>query len=693
MKVPEIIEMVHQAQHLRSDVDSDVVENIRFLMGRFGSSTEFEDMDRVDVNMAWANMMAIIPTLYWRNPRVMAKGKRPQDLLKAPVLEAGIQHHLGKVGTQRTTQRLIVDAHCAPYSLAKLGYRVKDVEVAVKVNRKTGATVVVDESDEVDLSEFDVEQRTLAVGERPILQRVSFLSQWIDPLCADFDESPWLCQEITADVDRVIGNSNYKNTRKLQASGRVTDIFAANSQPGRMRPDIHTDQGPYSSGNGGIGKVRDNQVVLWEFWHKEERKLYVIVPDQGLTLREDDWPYPFFPYRAMQLGVPVPDTPYSIPPNSVWKAQQRELNKIRTYTLDHIKRNVTKILYDQAKLGGTQAEQDLREGTSQLVGVDGNPNEMAAALAASPVSADVWRCEENVKGDINDITGIAENRRASASAPGTTATEIRSIDNATGARIGYQRYQVSELVRWVAVGIHKLLRIYWDRKEWIQVTGRSDIEYRELDAEAIDGEFEIDIDVSSQLPPDKELEKKRALDNFSILAPIAVQRPDLLRFDELVRYLMERLEVPDPDRFLQTDDANRPPSRAEDERILLAQGGMPTFSPNDDHPGHILSHTEDAQNAKDEHERWRALMHLKKHLDYEEQRMLAQAMAASGMMQQVGGAMGQPGMGGPPPNVLPLQGGQGRQAPAPGYPMNPRLMSQDAPNPTTQNRVDSRRTG
>lgn len=690
MKPSEIVEMVNQAQLLRQDMERDWIENVQFLMGRFGSHGQYgQDVDRVDVNQAWANLMAIIPTLYWRNPRVLAKAKRPQDIMSAPVLESGIQHWITKIGTQRVTQRLIVDAHCFPFALSKLGFRVKDVAVAVKVDRTTGGLEVVDESEEIDLSEFDVEQRMLQVGERPVLKRVSLLSAWIDPLCADFEESEWLCEEVVRHVDEVKDDPKYKNTSKLKSTGKISDIFATNSAPTRGAPYMHENQGPYTSAIGGVAKVRDSQIVLWEFWHKIERRLYVIVPDQGVCLRDEDWPYPFFPYKAVQLGVPVPDTPYPMPPNSVWKPQQRELNNLRTYTLDHIKREIPKHLVDAGKCDN-QAQQDLREGVQQIVFVSGNPNEIHATLPGAPVSSDVWRAEATIKQDIISITGLPDFQRATAT-PDTTATEQRLIANATAARIDYQRAQIAEMVKWVASGIHKLLRVYWDKPEWIRVTGKSDWEYRQIDAEALGGEYEIEIEVGSQLPPDRETEKKRALDQFSILAPIAVQRPDLLKFDELVRYLMEKLEVPDPERFLQNEDVNKPPSDAHDEEHLLEQGGMPTFSPNDNHPGHILIHTEGIQRAGDDQDRWRRLVHLKKHLDHEEQRMIAQAMSQSDMLQQVGAAMGQPGMGGPPSNVVPLQGGQGRQSPQPGFPINPRQFSQAAPNTTTQTRVDSRR--
>jgi hypothetical protein len=702
LKVAEIVEMVSQAQMLRRDLEEDWIENIRFLMGRFGPKHEFEDVDRVDVNLAWANLMAIMPTLYWRDPRVVARARRPQDIVKAPVVEAAVQYALGKMGTQRTVQRLIVDAHCMAMALVKLGYRTRDVEVAVTIDRATGAMKVVDETEEIDLSEFDVEQRTMAVGETPILGRVSLLSAWIDPLCGDFNDSEWLAQEIIRDVKDVKKDPKYKNTSKLTATGPINDLFSTSKAPSRSSPDINDDQGPYASGITTLAKVKDNQIVLWEFWHKTENKLYVVCPHQGVMLREDDNPYPFFPFAALQLGVPVPDTPYAIPPNSVWKPQQKELNKIRTYTLDHIKREIPKHLVDASKMS-KQMQDDLREGVQQVIMVDGSPEGMVTSMPANPVSADTWRCEAAIKTDVQQISGVADYQRAGSAPEGTTATEIRAISNATAARIGYQRYQVSTLIRWVAVGVHQLLRVYWDREEWIKVTGRADWAYEKLDKEAVEGDFEIDIDVGTQLPPDKELEKKGALDQFSILAPIAVQRPDLLKFDELVRYLMEKLEVPNPERFLVSDDQNRPPANPENEEELLFQGGMPIFSPNDNHPQHILIHTQGLQEAKDDQDRWRRLMHLKKHLDYEEQQRMAVAMQQSMMLQQVqqaAGGMGPPPLGGVPPpgggpggNVVPLQGGQGRANPAPGYPIQPRMFNQQAPNPTQQTRVDSRKVG
>jgi len=690
LKVGEIIEMVSQAQMLRRQIEEDWVENIRFLSGRFGDKNEFEDIDRVDVNMAWANLMAIMPTLYWRNPRVIARPKRPQDVEKAPVLEAAVQHALSKMGTQRVIQRLIIDAHCMAFGLVKLGYRTRDVQVAVKINRQSGEMTVVDETEEIELSEFDVEQRTLAVGERPVLKRVSLLSAWLDPLCGDFADSEWVCEEVIRDVAEVKKDPKYKNTSKLTATGPINDLFATSQAPSRSAPEITQEQGPYASGLTSLARVKDNQIVLWEFWHKTEDRLYVVAPHQNVMLRDDDNPSPFFPFAALQLGVPVPDTPYPIPPNSVWKPQQKELNKIRTYTLDHIKREIPKHIIDGSRVP-PQMQADLREGVQQVIFSEGSPEGMVASLPANPVSPDTWRCEATVKTDVQQITGIADFQRAAAAPEGTTATEVRAIANSTAARIDYQRYQVSEIARWIATGVHKLLRIYWDREEWIKVTGIA-WHFQKLDAQALDGEYEIDIDVGTQLPPDKALEKKNALDQFSILAPIAVQRPDLLKFDELVRYLMEKLEVPNPERFLVSDDVNRPPADPADEEELLAQGGIPIFSPNDNQEAHIKMHVQGLLGAQDEQEQWRRQMHLKKHLDFEQQQMIAQQMAQSMMLQQVaaaaGGQQGMPPQGG---NVVPLQGGQGRANPAPGFPIQPRQFNQGVQNPTTQSRVDSRR--
>src|SRR3990167_419575 len=80
---------IRDARQRRSRVESDWRENVRFLKGDFGKDAAPIDA-RVRVNLYWSTMRALTPSIYARNPDIVATAKAPQHQDRAKVVSGAV---------------------------------------------------------------------------------------------------------------------------------------------------------------------------------------------------------------------------------------------------------------------------------------------------------------------------------------------------------------------------------------------------------------------------------------------------------------------------------------------------------------------------------------------------------------------------------------------------------------------------
>lgn len=678
----------------RKAAEADWIENVEMLNNNFSDVATLDD--RVNVNMFYSIVRAMIPALYFRDPELTVEPKRPQDEPYAPVMQAVLNYWFRRLGMKKTIQRMIADALCYPFAICKVGYVLEEVELEVTTDETAEIVGMDEERTQQALSDHSIEKRIEIRGSHPIAHRVAFRSFFMDPKAACIEEAEWVAEEIIRHLDDVKKDPAYKGTRNLGASARAVkdggasknrEFYGMEDRPKQAGSGL----GPFSE-PGTLGDDPDDQdlVRLYEIWDRREGRVYVVAEGHANYLRDDEWPYEIdrFPYVTQSLTIEVPDEPCPVPLLSVLKPQQREINDIRSYQLDHIKRAVGSVGVDTAKMDKKSLAQVRRGGRLKTIETKGNPNEVIANIPGAPLNPEVHIAMQDVKNDLAEMSGVAEFQRGLASPKGSTATEQRLMAQSASLSVDRMMDLTMSAVADIAKLVADLLQQFGTKEDFIRIWGDTGWEWREYTKDDIQGDYDVQIYAGSQLNLDQSVQIKQALDMFNLFAPIGLQGGPI-RFAPLARRVMEAMRIRKPDEILIDDGRDVPPQDPYDEEALLEMGGAPKISPNDEDDQHIPVHYEGIQKAKTPQEMHRRLTHLREHEVQKitkQQAAMMQAFQGGGMPGAApGGPMGQSPMG------QVNGGGMGRQQPAPGQPANPRAFAQKPPRTEDVNRSVSKR--
>lgn len=699
--VERLKDTVRQAMQFRKKIESDWAENVKMLNGDFWDWPDF-GLDRVQVNMFWATVRSMGPSLYMQDPDILTPPKRAQDVDSAAVMEAAINYWLPKMQTTDVMHELIPDALCCSFAVCKSGYVLNKVQAKVTIDHESGSMELADESQQVDLAEHSIELRDFMVGSHPCLNRVSPFNFYVDWKATGPHNAEWVFERIYRNIEEVKGDPAYENTRGLQPTSRyVKDGLWQHQYYQPTAADFfsgQSSQGPWGQNDRGF----DDIVELFEFWHRPTRKLYTLSPFHPKLLRSGGWPYEHakFPYHDLMLTVRVPDKLYPMPFLSAIKPQASELNKLRTYSLAFVKRAITRFFINSNMFDNETLEAFKSGKVAPVVPVDGDPKDAVYVLEGSGMGPETHKMIEDIKDDMRVISQIQDFQQPSSE---TTATSQKLISNNQNVAIGWMQRQVLRTVRDISSCTMANLKQFADLPQMIKITGRSDFPWREFTRDDIQGEYDCEVKPGTQLMQDRQMLQKGALDLFNLLVPVGLQTGKY-DVDELTLDVLKTFpHIRDPSKILKgAQDMNKPPNDPAAENILLSIGGMPKISPNDPDDMHIQVHQQGQAQAKTQEEAYRWLAHIQEH---EKAKMMKMAMAMMQAQQQAG--MQPPGQGGPPspppgggppgsgrppnPPQPPVQGGQGRPGAQPGFPMAPRQMSEKPATPDGMARAQSRR--
>src|SRR3990167_5352590 len=180
----------------------------------------------VPLNIIYHIVKNVIPSLYYKNPYIVAIPKRKKDEDSAPYVTAINNHYYKQIDVKRINQHIIFDAYVLGMGVCKLGYATrfgmdiedKEIEKRREQEKKKGLLELLGlrkpkEQEElpknIDLNEF-------IIAESPYVTWVSPFNFGIDPMANSIYEANYVYEKITTTLDRVKSNKNYKNTSNLK---------------------------------------------------------------------------------------------------------------------------------------------------------------------------------------------------------------------------------------------------------------------------------------------------------------------------------------------------------------------------------------------------------------------------------------------------------------------------------------------
>lgn len=687
--VDDILGKIAYVARKRKPVEEDWAENLRWMNGDFTGGEPEVVRDRVDVNLFWSLGRAIVPGVYFRDPDILVEPENPIGIERAPLLQAILRYRFRKMGVKKVIQKMIMDGLPHHKGFCKVGYVMETFRTEAETDPVTGeVTAVTDASTYHDLAEHQIEKMETQVGSHPVIHRVSPRALYADAMSTEIADAMWMAEEIVMHVDDLQADDRY-DAADVRPNFCPTEGMDGGIDALSSAYDIESRGTSSASGLGPYGDPNEpspdgSQLVrMYEFWDRRTRRVITVVPGHPEPIRDIPWPYPRFPYFELCLTLEVPDEPYPMPVLTAVKPQQVEINEIRSYQLDYIKRAITKYAVDTSIVDQPGRDALARADGLPVIPVSGDATKAIHVIQGAAMNPEVHVAEQTIRRDVSEISGVAEFQRGNATPRGTTATEQRLMAQSSSMSIEMMIDKTQDLVVEIANFVADLDMQYAEKEQILRITGDSGVEWKRWTKSDIQGDYEISIHAGTQLHVDQAMRAKQALDRFNLLAPIALQGGPV-KFGPLLKDTLEATGAKNISQYIDDTKLDRPPQDPWMEEELLKIGGKPSISSNDEDDEHIAIHMQEAERETDDFNLYRRMIHIR---DHQVQKVRKQQMMMA-QLAGMGGPMGGPGMGAPqPPNPMgqsPMgrvnSGGMGRQTPKPGQPANPRQMSERNPN-------------
>ena len=477
---------------------------------------------KVTVNMAYAYVRSLIPSLYFRDPWISINPKRVMDVQSAHVLEPAINYEWGHLNAKKTVKRVIFDAVTQGYGIAKYGYLPTISET------KDGP---------------------MATGDELFLLRVRPRDFIWDPQAETLDSVRWVAHRIVRDLSAIQQDPMYHHTAGIKG----TLSLDAKLVPKGM--------------SAAEAESLAEQVEFWEIWDNQTKRIYTVEMATDELLRDDPWPVitDGVPFALLSFNE-TPDCPYALPDLIYAEDQFRVISMLRTAQVSHVKKFVRMILAQKGQIK-TEEQEKMAEAE------DGSIIEVTNIDKVKPLDyisygPDMDKTNESTKTDLREVLGQSEIARGGVLEERRTLGEVQMIARGGQTRIDERVDIVEDFCEQIASNLVIVMKQKFAAERMVRITGMPDLVWPPPDfppelskklsvsktgfsytKDDILGNFDVEVRAGSALPLNKEGKLKR----LSVLRELLKDDPTFWTWEgrrEIYSDLLEELDVKAPDRIL-----------------------------------------------------------------------------------------------------------------------------------------------
>lgn len=506
-----------------------VGENIGYFENGFSARylatySKIDENYLVPLNIIYPIVKNVIPSLYYKNPYIVAIPKRKQDEDSSSYVSAIVNHFYKQLDIKRVNQQIIFDAYVLGLGVCKLGYAtrfgmdIEDEELEKRRKKEKESLLkrvlglVKGRKPEelpknIDLNEF-------IIAESPYATWVNPFNFGIDPQANSIYEANYVYEKITTTLDKVKSNKNYSNTKDLRGMD-LEETFQKN---------IPTTQ---------IEKFKP--IELYEIHYKTDEGINILVlakeQNDYVALRHDKSIYEIdgFQYELLTFNKHGHKL-YPQPEVNITKPLQDRINNTFESILEQLDKFTSKLIVDETKM--TDAGKKALESGSlgAICYCNENPGNVVKELSMVQVKSDLMVFIDKMVDIISLETGITR----------AMLTGLTSAETATEAQIGQagQNLRVSDKADMVADfsnrqgrKLWQIIRQFVDLEEIELITGDTAFDDvtgtpryswlapidTNMKGKLITGEYDFQIEVGSTQKPDLPVLRKQVENMVNIL--------------------------------------------------------------------------------------------------------------------------------------------------------------------------------
>ena len=445
-------------------------------MNELGSG--LTDIPITPINEVKAFVRTFLPSIYSRDPVINVNPNGRASIESSKIFEPSINSLWREIKLKREVRRCIVDACLGPWGWIKVGYAAVFGEHEIEEGKP-----------QVEANEFIQDEEIFAV--RETWKRIVYDTDSINAP----NDCRWMAHMIVKPVEAIKESKVYSNTADLEGNYAPTNqYYDEKGDPQKYADDPH--------------------VVLWEIWDKDTNKVYTITDGVDKFLLEKEWPYKTtrFPFIGLTFDV-NPDENY--PQNFVgaWEPQLWEKIKLRSMTLDHLKRFGRQLAAEKGAMSNTE-KQKFEQGKTGSVIEYTKGKLPPTPIQYAPIQSDMYAVINAVEYDKDNISGqSAIVRGAPQKTQSRTIGEIDRLIGANEGRNADPQDLVEDFSEDIAYYLKALMQEYTTLPKFVRMSQQdAETVINALGPERFDGtgfnytkddiqgDFDIDIKAGSTLP-------------------------------------------------------------------------------------------------------------------------------------------------------------------------------------------------
>lgn len=555
--------------------------------------------DRVDVNIVYPIVKALIPKLYFKDPQVFITAKQetivvPQTSLEqdpqtgqvieqpvidpntgiqlteeydgvesAMILQTEINHNIKLAKLKQNSKSVIQDAHLCFYGAIKTGF---GNDQGVRGMGEDAPVSVREDTDE-----------NIAYGIR--------LKPWdVIPDLNDFYNQEWTAIKYCAHPSRLRRDTRLKNADQIKGTSYTDDKFEERNK-----------------------ELTDGDKIKTE-WYEIYVKPCSTYPDGYFYMLSEEvkedfiyesaWPYEVKenPIKFLYFN-PDPEGDLPIPDVRYYVQQQRVKNLHRKIALEYVTRALPFVGCDFAGVkDAAKLKSQLQSGlTPKFVDTTGrDPNTVLRPFSHNNLNADFWRLDGVIDGDVSRMVGMIKG----AYPGGGDNIQLASVAKITDEGEEIRQNERADIVMDFLTDILNQWVGYWQEfarpENYTMLEGKK--VFTKWTREQIRLKLFLEVKPFSMNYEDPTIVRRQWVDLLNLLGGPAVQQAlaqqgAQVDFVKMVKRVLETYHEKDVETFLITGDAKpeNQVARALQQGFEIAQTGqVPPLTPTDNHKLFIL---------------------------------------------------------------------------------------------------------
>jgi hypothetical protein len=480
--------------------------------------TETEE-DRLLVNIAFATINVISPSVSVNYPKITVNARKYEDAPRAVVTEAVVNYWWKHYECQKEFRTAVKDMLIIGHGFLKTGYRFVEKD---KNDYEASDELASSAPESITESDFIITE------DRPFVERISPFDVFVDADATSMQDIRWIAQRVRRPLKDVKKDKRYNSAARNEAAPSHYSKWGIDDWRGSLRPRrTENDDDAY--------------VEIWEYYDIESGKMSVFC-DGGdkFLVNPMEIPFPFGHPFVMLRNYEVPEHFYPMGELEAIEPLQMELNQTRTQMMNHRKRFSRKWLYKESAFdadGRAALESDEDNVMVPVI------SEEALGGVITPMPAvisppEFYNQSNLISGDIDRVSGISEYQRGGMPEIRRTATEAAISQDASNARSSDKLAIIERGIGECARRLVMLAQQYMTAESAVRITGKdAQPVWVNFDRDYIQGDFDFEVEGGSTQPVNESFRRQMALQVVDAMAPFA--SAGIIDMPKLATYVLQ----------------------------------------------------------------------------------------------------------------------------------------------------------